>query len=160
MPIALKAKKRVADIDFDKVEYLKNELHCDKMLALILYNRGFETVEECLEFLHPSEKDMLDPFSMLNMQALVDRIILAKEKNQHITVYGDYDVDGISATAILTSTFNLMGIKNSYYIPDRHTEGYGLNETAVNKIFGNGTDLIITVDCGISCAVPWLRPCI
>ena len=150
MPIALKARKRVADIDFDKVEYLKNELQCDKMLALILYNRGFETVEECLQFLHPSENDMLDPFLMMNMQALVDRILLAKEKDQHITVYGDYDVDGISATAILTSTFNLMGIKNSYYIPDRHTEGYGLNENAVNGIFQKGTDLIITVDCGIA----------
>ena len=150
MPIALKARKRVADIDFEKVDYLKNELQCDRLLALILYNRGFETVEDCKNFLYPSEKDMLDPFSMMNMQTFVDRIMLAKEKGQHITVYGDYDVDGISATAILTSTFNLMGIKNSYYIPDRHTEGYGLNETAVNGIFEKGTDLIITVDCGIA----------
>lgn len=150
MPIALKAKKRVADIDYEKVDILAEKLQCDKLFALILYNRGFDTPEACYDFLHPSEKDVIDPFLMKNMKELVERIMLAKNNNQHITVYGDYDVDGISATAILTSTFNLMGIKNSYYIPDRHTEGYGLNENAVNNIFENGTDLIITVDCGIA----------
>ncbi len=150
MPVALKAKKKISQIDFSAVEALAEELQCDKLFAQILYNRGLVTKETCLEFLYPSEKDLNDPFSMLNMDVLVKRIFSAKENNQKVTVYGDYDVDGISATAILTSAFERLGIKTSYYIPDRHTEGYGLNENALNSIFEDGCDLVITVDCGIA----------
>ncbi len=150
MPIALKAKKKISQVNFEQVDLLASELKCDRLFAQILYNRGLETKEACLEFLYPSEKDLNDPFSMLNMDLLVKRVMLAKEKNQHITVYGDYDVDGISATAILTSALEKLGIKTSFYIPDRHTEGYGLNESALNSIFDKGCDLLITVDCGIA----------
>lgn len=150
MPLALKPRKKTSEIDFDRVKTLASELNCDELFARILYNRGLTTKEACEDFLYPNEKNLLDPFSMLNMDVLIKRLEVAKSKNQSVTIYGDYDVDGISATAIMVRALEKYGIKTSYYIPDRHTEGYGLNENALNSIFEKGCDLLITVDCGIA----------
>ncbi len=150
MPLALKPQKRISEIDFDVVEQLKESLRCDGLLAQILFNRGFTTPEAAREFLYPDEACMLDPFKIKNMDKLYERIKFAKENRKKITVYGDYDVDGISATAILINALREYGVEADYYIPNRHSEGYGLNEAAVNKIFEGGTDIIITVDCGIA----------
>jgi len=152
MPLALKPQKRISEIDFNDVSIIKNELECDNLFAQILYNRGFTTPQMCRDFLYPQKASMLDPFSMLNMDKLVERINDAKNHNKKITVYGDYDVDGISATAILMLAFKHYGVQADYYIPNRHSEGYGLNETAVETIFNNGTDILLTVDCGIASA--------
>lgn len=150
MPLALKPQKRISEIDFEQVLELSKALNCDKLFAQILYNRGFTTPKECQDFLYPQETSMLDPFSISGMDKLVARLEEVKKQKKTITVYGDYDVDGISATAILYSAFTIFGIKTNYYIPSRHSEGYGLNEQAVEKIFNNGTDIILTVDCGIA----------
>lgn len=150
MPLALKPKKKNSEIDFNVVDSLASALQCDKLFARILYCRGFETKEACNEFLYPDERNIIDPLTMLNMDVLLNRLLIAKEKNHHVTVYGDYDVDGISATAILVSALKKYGVSASYYIPDRHTEGYGLNENALNSIFEKGCDILITVDCGIA----------
>lgn len=150
MPLALKPQKRISEIDFEQVFVLSKALNCDKLFAQILYNRGFTTPKSCQEFLYPDESSILDPFSIKNMDKLVNRLEEAKKQNKSITVYGDYDVDGVSATAILYSAFNIFGIKTYYYIPDRHHEGYGLNDEAIEKIFKSGTDILLTVDCGIA----------
>ncbi len=148
MPLKLNPKKRISEIDFSAVEALASELECDNLFAQILYNRGFVTKEEATEFLYPSK--IHDPFTMLNMDKLVNRIMVAKEKGDRVTIYGDYDVDGVSATAIMINALKRLGISASHYIPDRHTEGYGLNENALNTIFEKGCELLITVDCGIA----------
>lgn len=150
MPLALKPQKRVSEIDFAKVDELARALGCDALFAQVLYNRGFEDVESAKRFLYPDSSSLLDPFSMLNMDKAVEQIKRAKEQNKKVTVYGDYDVDGISATAILCLALIKFGINAYWYIPKRKEEGYGLNETAVEKIFACGTDLLITVDCGIA----------
>ncbi len=150
MPLVLKPKKKTSEIEFDIVDSLASELQCDKLFARILYNRGLTTKEDCEKFLYPDEKSLLDPRIMKNMDVLVDRIRLAREKNQNITIYGDYDVDGISATAIMVQALEKYGVNVSYYIPDRHTEGYGLNDNALCNIFNGNCDLLITVDCGIA----------
>ncbi len=146
MPLALKPQKRISEIDFAAVENISNSIGCDMLLAQILYNRGFTTAEECVGFLYAGKMKFNDPFSMLNMDKLVEKIKVFS----NITVYGDYDVDGICAVAILVTALKRMGKNVSYYIPDRHSEGYGLNEQAVNKIFDSGCELLITVDCGIT----------
>ncbi len=150
MPLVLKPQKRISEIDFNEVALLKEKLGCDNLFAQVLYNRGFDTVEKCNEFLYPEQTSMLDPFSMLNMDKLVKKLTEAKKYNKKITVFGDYDVDGICATAILINAFKIFGINADYYIPNRHKEGYGLNESAIENIFNNGTDIILTVDCGIA----------
>lgn len=150
MPLALKPQKRISEIDFNQVALLKEQLECDSLFAQVLYNRGFDTIEKCKQFLYPEQTSLLDPFSMKNMDKLVERIKEVKKQNNKITVYGDYDVDGICATAILINTFKTLKINADYYIPNRHSEGYGLNEQAVEDIFNNGTDIILTVDCGIA----------
>ncbi len=150
MPLALKPQKRISEIDFQQVSLIAQELECDKLFAQILYNRGFDTVEKCKDFLYPTNKSMLDPFSMKNMDKLINYLNNAKKQNKTVTVYGDYDVDGICATAILTIALNKYGIKAGYYIPNRHKEGYGLNDQAVENLFSTGTDILLTVDCGIA----------
>lgn len=120
-------------------------------LLNILENRGIKTEAEIKAFLNPKYEDLLDPDVFLNMKEAVGRVTQAKEKNEKIVVYGDYDVDGICATAIMAETLNKIGIQNcETYIPNREEEGYGLNKEAIEEIISKGVNLIISVDCGIS----------
>lgn len=117
----------------------------------VLENRGIKTEQQISSFLEPKYEDLLDPSVFLNMDKAVERIALAKDKNEKIVVYGDYDVDGITTTALVQETLNKIGIQRvETYIPHREEEGYGLNENAVKEIIANGTNLIIAVDCGIT----------
>ncbi len=152
MPLVLHPKKRISEIDFDAVRSLARELSCDDLFAQILYNRGFTEKEECLDFLYPQESQLLNPFTMLHMEKAVEQIKKAVEQNRKIIVYGDYDVDGVSATAILLTALRRFGGRAEAYIPDRHVEGYGLNFEAVKKLFAQGNELLVTVDCGIASA--------
>lgn len=100
-------------------------------------------------FLNPSYDDKHDPFLLPDMERAVDRLIEAKEKKQPITIYGDYDIDGLTATALLLDAFEQFGFDTvSTFIPNRFVEGYGLTEEAIERIAKDGTRLIITVDCG------------
>ena len=108
MPLALKPQKRISEIDFQQVSLIAQELECDKLFAQILYNRGFDTVEKCKDFLYPTNTSMLDPFSMKNMDKLIDYLNNAKKQNKTVTVYGDYDVDGICASYILKEGLNAL----------------------------------------------------
>ena len=118
--------------------------------AQLLINRGISDKETALSFLHLRLADMVDPMIMKGMSDALPLILKAAEKMKRITIFGDYDADGLTATALLYNLFSDLDIPVSYYIPDRLEEGYGLNNKAIEKINGDGTGLIITVDCGIS----------
>jgi single-stranded-DNA-specific exonuclease len=100
--------------------------------------------------LTPKLSRLLDPLLLKDMDLAVERIIAAIERQEKITVYGDYDADGITSTALLLNFFSSLGISASFYVPNRFTEGYGLNSEAVENIAKDGTSLMITVDCGTS----------
>ncbi len=108
-----------------------------------------ESAREMDEFLHPNyAKTCYSPLLFPDMQSAVDRIKLAKKRAEKVTIYGDYDIDGMTATVVLWESLNRFGVKTDTYTPDRFSEGYGLNKTAVKKIADAGANLIITVDNG------------
>ena len=106
----------------------------DTTVAALLWHRGIRTREEAQLFLHPEQLPFCDPFQMRDMDKAVARIMRALEQGEHITVYGDYDVDGMTATSFLTRTLRKVGARVDFYIPDRMTEGYGLNRKALEAI--------------------------
>lgn len=118
----------------------------------LLFRRGITTKEAARKFLFPSyEDDVYDPFLMKNLSTAVDRIHDAISRNEKIVVYADYDCDGIPGAVLFHDVFTKIGYKNfSVYIPDRHKEGYGLNQDAVQSIIEQGAKLLITVDLGIT----------
>ncbi|MDD5152641.1 MAG: single-stranded-DNA-specific exonuclease RecJ [Candidatus Pacebacteria bacterium] len=118
----------------------------------LLKNRGILTSEDAEKFLNPDyERDIYDPFLILNMEKAVERIIHAMDFGEKIVIFGDYDCDGIPGSVILHDFFKKIGYKNfEVYIPHRHNEGYGLNIEAVESIAKSGARLMMTVDCGIS----------
>lgn len=122
------------------------------LLATLLKKRGIITRAEAEVFLNPSyERDIGDPFDILNMEKAVARIFAAVEQGEQIVIYGDYDCDGIPGSVVLHDLFKKFEypqFKN--YIPHRHDEGYGLNMDAVERFADEGVKLIITVDCGIA----------
>ena len=120
-----------------------------KIIADILSSRGIETESEQIDFLNPDYKALKhDPFLLQDMRAAVLRIQQAKSNNEKVTIYGDYDIDGMTATVILWQSLGEFGLDVETYTPDRFSEGYGLNIDAIEKIASNGTKLIITVDNG------------
>lgn len=130
------------------------EIGVASLIGQILWHRGIRTHLEAQEFLHPEESAFYDPFRMEGMEAAAARIQYAVKHGEKIVVYGDYDVDGMTSTALLTKNLRALGGDVSYYIPNRFTEGYGLNLPAMQAIHADGCALLITVDCGISSLVP------
>lgn len=122
------------------------------LLRTLLLRRGITTDQQAEEFLNPDYKrDVFDPFLIKDMDKAVDRIIAALESGEHIAIYGDYDCDGIPGSVVAHDAFAKIGYKNvTVYIPDRHTEGYGLNTNALSTLAEEGVTLLITIDCGIS----------
>ncbi|MDE0317000.1 MAG: single-stranded-DNA-specific exonuclease RecJ [Candidatus Poribacteria bacterium] len=136
--------------DIDTSLTLAAELGITPLVARLLVNRGIKTVEEGKTYLHPTYTDLHSPFDMADMEKAVERIREAIKKGEQICIYGDYDADGTTATALLVNAFRHIDFPVKYYIPDRFDEGYGLNEGAVKEIHKNGCSLMITVDCGIT----------
>ena len=122
----------------------------DSLLDTVLRARGLDTAEQRDAFLHPENKSFHSPLLLKGMTQAVARIELAIANEEPIAVYGDYDVDGITATALLTLYFRNRGVTVTPYIPDRIEEGYGLNSDAIASLAAQGIRLIITVDCGIT----------
>ncbi|MDP2683902.1 MAG: single-stranded-DNA-specific exonuclease RecJ [bacterium] len=117
----------------------------------LLYNRGLTEQEKIDEFLNPDYgQDIHDPFLFTDMKKAVVRILKAIKNKEKITVHGDYDADGVSATVVMITTLKKLGANVDVYIPHRVSEGYGLNMNTVDELEKNGTNLIVTVDCGIS----------
>jgi len=118
------------------------------MLRQLLYRRGIESALEAQQYLH-AEGSLYDPFTLKDMPIAVDRILRAIQQDEKIAVYGDYDADGITATALLVQWLRFLKGNAQEYIPDRFNEGYGLNLDAMQTLHNRGVQLIITVDCGI-----------
>lgn len=119
------------------------------VLKQILFNRGYSTDTEARAFLKAEPNTDTDPFQLTGMSPAVDRIRYAVEHGEPIAVYGDYDVDGVTATALLVQALEGLGADVRGYIPNRFDEGYGLNKDALDSLKADGVKLVITVDCGI-----------
>ncbi len=133
-----------------EAQKLANSCGINPVVAAVLLNRGIDTAEKVRSFLHKDASLFHDPFLLKDMDRAVSRIKRATLCGEKITVYGDYDVDGITATSIVFLYLRDKGVSCDYYIPDREDEGYGLSSDALNKIAESGTNLIITVDNGIT----------
>lgn len=119
------------------------------VLRQILFNRGIDSEEAAENFCHPTLAPPEQAFDLLSMKEAVDRINWGIKHEEKIAIYGDYDADGVTATALLTDALERMGASVFGYIPNRFEEGYGLNRDAIETLCSNGTGLVITVDCGI-----------
>ena len=133
----------------EKVDRLATELGVDRVLAELLVQRGVETFQQARAFFRPSLEDLHDPFLMKDMDKAVERLHEAITKGQKILVYGDYDVDGTTAVALVYSFVRRFTKRVEYYIPDRYDEGYGVSYKGLDWASDNGVDLLITLDCGI-----------
>ena len=120
------------------------------LLAAVLSLRGACTPEQAERILSGGKESLHDPMQLLGMEDARIRILEAIERKEHVAVYGDYDVDGITSTCLLTDYLRSRGLLCSWYIPDRDTEGYGLNCAALQKLQDTGVTLVVTVDCGIT----------
>jgi len=129
---------------------ITRELGINPIISQILYNRGITTPDSARKFLFPSLEHLHNPFLMKDMHEGVDRLIQAIFNKEKIMVYGDYDADGITSTAILVKFLRGIHAWTDYYIPGRVEEGYGLSREAIDKFREKGVRLIVTVDCGIS----------
>lgn len=133
-----------------QAEVVANELSLHPVVGRILVARGLDTPDAASEFLRDGLADLPDPFRMKGMDLAVRRLVQAVVSGQKITLYGDYDVDGVTSTSTLATFLRALGARVATYIPHRIGEGYGLNVEAVERIAGDGTDLLVTLDCGIS----------
>jgi len=132
-------------------ESLRRALSLHPLLARVLVARGFDTPELARAFLNPRLSDLLDPFALQDMDRAADRIGEALRRGERICVYGDYDVDGLTATAILLLTLRFLGAADCFhYIPRRLGEGYGMSRKALDECAARGARLLITVDNGIN----------
>ena len=134
----------------EEIEEFSKACGIGPALSVILLNRGIKTPKAVNSYMKKSLEDIHNPFMLDGMEEAADRILSAIEKKEKIVIYGDYDVDGITATATVYKFLKSQGAEVSYYIPDRFSEGYGLNILAINKMARDGAKLMITVDCGIT----------
>ncbi len=137
------------EADSKVVERLASALNVSKTLANLLGQRGTETFEEAKQFFRPSLEQLHDPFLMKDMDKAVNRITQAFNNGEKIVVYGDYDVDGTTAVALVYSYLKQLHRKLEFYIPDRYEEGYGISYKGIDHAISNGVKLMITLDCGI-----------
>ena len=114
----------------------------------ILFNRGIKDAESAFQFMDGLTLDE-DPYHLCDMEAAVDRLLHAADTGEMVAVYGDYDVDGVTATALMVEVLKKLGIDAHRYIPNRFDEGYGLNQEAIQLLADSGIKVILTVDCGI-----------
>ena len=131
-------------------EKLAKDLDLNSLCGAVLYNRGITTALKGRKFLHPQVSDLHDPFMLKDMKKGTEKINEVLKTGGKIVVYGDYDVDGITAVSVIYTYLKSKGAQVTYYIPSRSDEGYGLNKEAVNSFKNSGTELIITADCGIT----------
>lgn len=136
----------------EKIELKKNGLpNLHPVILRILLERGFNNSQKINEFFFPDyEKGIFDPFLFSDMEKVIERIEIAKEKNELVAIFGDYDADGVTSSVILKETLEKIGINPIVYIPDKKLEGYGMNIKAIREFKEKNVKLILTVDCGIT----------
>lgn len=138
------------EVNQEEVKLLSEELKVSELFIKVCLSRGLKTAEEIQEFISVDETWFNDPLDMYDMEKSIERIVEAVERFEKITVYGDYDADGMTSTALLTETLDSLGANVDYFLPNRFKEGYGPNLDAFKKIIEEGTSLIITVDNGVA----------
>jgi single-stranded-DNA-specific exonuclease len=132
------------------VARLASEINLPLPVVRLLVNRGYQTRDEVVSFLKPEFSDLHDPFLMKDMEKSVDRLLCALDSGELITLWGDYDVDGITGIALLHRILESLGARLRFYIPHRQNEGYGLSEKGITDAAKAGSTLIVTVDCGVN----------
>lgn len=128
---------------------LSDELGIDSIIAALLVRKNIDTFDKAKSFFRPDINDLHDPFLLKDMDKAVERIISAFNNNENILIYGDYDVDGTTAVAMVFSFFKRLYKNVDFYIPDRYSEGYGVSFDAIDFAVKNNISLIISLDCGI-----------
>lgn len=146
------ARERVVvrETNHELVEKLAEELNISRSIAAILVGRNYSTFESCKAFFRPQLSDFHDPFLFTDMEIAVNRISSAIRNKEKIVIYGDYDVDGITSTALMMRVLQKLGAQCSYFLPNRLSDGYGISKDGIQKIVNDGAKLIISVDCGIT----------
>lgn len=147
----LERRWQLVAADREAARALADALQVPTVIAHLLHSRGVTTPDACRLFLTPDAVHLSDPFALTDMDVAVTRLRQARERGEHVRVFGDYDVDGITGTALLYRALQRYGMKTcSYGMPSRLTEGYGLSPEQVASARNEGVDLIITVDNGIA----------
>jgi single-stranded-DNA-specific exonuclease len=139
---------------------LANALKISPLLAQCLVNRGFSELDRISSFLQPRLKSLAGPFLLPNMAVAVERLFQARDRNEPLVIFGDYDVDGVTSTALLIEVFKTLGWQANYYLPHRMDEGYGLSQDGVENCLKKfPTTLLLAVDCGSTAieSIAWLR---
>ena len=136
--------------DAGQVEHLERLLGVSPILAQLLIRRGLQHPDEASRFLDPRLSDLRDPKLLPGVRRAVDVISAALEQGQKIAVYGDYDADGMTATAILVGCLERLGATVTYFVPNRLDDGYGLNIESLEHLASLGVQVLVSVDCGIS----------
>ncbi len=145
--------------DRAKVAELASELDVPPLVAAMLITRGYDDRERAFAFLNPTRDDLHEPELLKDLTKSVERILKAIENGEKILIWGDYDVDGTTGTVVLRRALEMIGATTGYHVPNRFTEGYGLNIPALEKAKEDGYSLVITVDCGSTAFEPiaWAR---
>ena len=147
----LQKRWKIREIEDDyTVKSLADSLNISEVLSKLLVLRKIKTFNEAKYFFRPNIEDLYDPFLMDGMETATYRVIQALTDNQHIVVYGDYDVDGTCSTSLLYMFLKELGANVEFYIPQRLTEGYGISKTGIDYAVEKETSLLISVDCGIT----------
>ena len=137
----------------DKISEISADLGINRIIASLLYARGYRDTESCKKFLYMETEILTDPYSLADMEKAVARVKKSVDANEKITIYGDYDVDGVTSVCTLYLYLKSLGARVDYYIPNRIGEGYGVSASAIDMLKQSGTELIITVDTGITADV-------
>ena len=135
--------------DITTVEEFRSTLKIDRIVAELLLQRGIHTYEQAENFFRPKLDQLHDPFLMKDLTAAVERVNQAIQKKERILLFGDYDVDGTTAVALLYTVLRKHYQQVDFYIPDRYSEGYGISYTGIDFASFNNFSLIISLDCGI-----------
>ena len=145
--------------DADAVNRLASEINVKPLVAALLISRGHDTSAKAFDFLNPSPEHLHEPFLLKGMREAARRIQTAIENNERIMIWGDYDVDGTTGTVLLRKMLSLLGSDSTFHVPNRFTEGYGINIPALEQAQKDGVSLVISVDCGIRSFGPleWAR---
>lgn len=142
--------KQNRTVDENEIQALANELDVSRLFVEVCFQRGLTTKEDIEQFIQVDETWFHDPYLLYDMDKAIERITDAVENFEQITIYGDYDADGMTSTALLYETLESLGANVNYFLPSRFKEGYGPNSEAFEQIISNGTSLIITVDNGVA----------
>ena len=149
----------IREHDTEQAASLAQTLQISPIVAGLLISRGYADHESAYNFLHPSYDQLHDPALMLGMREAVRRILRAIDSGEKILVYGDYDVDGTTGTVVLRRALGMLGAQTGFHVPHRFTEGYGIQQPALEKALSEGYGLVVSVDCGIRAFDPlyWAR---